>query len=363
MVGFLDTRQGTLLIEPRHADRRMKDVTRSSTPRAVALFSGGLDSMLAIRIMQLQGFEVESLNIRTIYSCCKKPAAQAAIDLGTRLTVLSVEDDYLDLLRNPRYGFGRGANPCIDCRIHMCRMAGRFMQEVGACVVVTGEIAGQRPMSQKKSQLHAIDRHSGLDGRLLRPLSAKLLPETRVELEGVVDRNRLYAFHGRGRGKLIELAHELGLRETPSPSTGCALTERSFAPRVHDLLQYRGDGARWEFELLNYGRHIRLDEHTKFVVGRNASENAILRSFAFGEDTSLEDGVKMALVSPEGFAGPDVLAVGRVLPETLQFAGELLLRYAGLRSASSINVRITHRGNQQVVSVSSSEAAHSATTL
>ncbi|MEE8451259.1 MAG: hypothetical protein V3R99_05065 [Thermoguttaceae bacterium] len=337
--------------------------SRNSKHRAVALFSGGLDSMLAIRIMQLQGFEVEALNIRTIYSCCKTPAAQAAIDLGARLTVLSVDDDYLDLLRNPRYGFGRGANPCIDCRIYMCRMAKRFMQEVGACVVVTGEIAGQRPMSQKKSQLHAIDRHSGLDGRLLRPLSAKLLPQTRVELEGVVDRDKLHAFHGRGRGKLIELAHELGLSEMPSPSTGCALTERSFAPRVHDLLQYRCDAARWEFELLNYGRHIRLNERTKIVVGRNASENAVLRSFASRDDASGEDGAETALVSPEGFAGPDALAVGCVSPAALRFASELVLRYAGLHPVSSRNVHITHRHNQQVVSVTCSEAAHSAATL
>jgi len=341
----------------------MKDATSNSTPRAVALFSGGLDSMLAIRIMQLQGFEVESLNIRTIYSCCKTPAAQAAIDLGTRLTVLSVEDDYLDLLRNPRYGYGKGANPCIDCRIHMCRMAGRFMQEVGACVVVTGEIAGQRPMSQKKPHLHAVDRHSGLDGRLLRPLSAKLLPETRVEREGLIDRDKLYAFHGRGRGALIDLARELGLSETPSPSTGCALTERSFAPRVHDLLQYRSEGARWEFELLNYGRHIRLDERTKIVVGRNAGENAVLRSFASREAGSLQDGADMALLSPEGFAGPDVLTVGRVSAAALQFAAELLLRYSRLQPTSSRNVRMTHRGNQQVVSVTSSEAAHAAATL
>jgi len=324
----------------------------------VALFSGGLDSMLAVRIMQRQGFEVEALNIRTIYSCCKTSAAQTAFDLGARLTVLCVEDDYLDVLRNPWYGFGKGANPCVDCRIYMCRMARRFMEEVGACVVVTGEIAGQRPMSQKKHQLQAIDRRSGLGGRLLRPLSAKLLPKTQVELDGLVDREKLYAFNGRGRGKLIELADELGLAEVPSPSTGCALTERSFAPRVHDLLQYHRDGVRWEFELLNHGRHFRFDERTKIVLGRNANENAMLRLFA-----SRTDAPEAALITPTGFAGPDALVVGRVSPRVWRFAGALVMRYAGLQDASSAEVRLAHLGNERVVSVSSSDAARSAVTL
>ena len=253
-------------------------------PRAVVLFSGGLDSMLSLRILQEQGLEVEALNVRTIYACCRATAAQTAVAMGARLTVLSVGDDYLDVIRNPLYGYGKGVNPCIDCRIYMCRMAKQFMQEVGACVVATGEILGQRPMSQKRDHLRVIARRSGLEGRLLRPLSAKLLEPTVTEREGSIDRQRLYDFNGRGRKRLIELAHLLGVPQIPSPSTGCALTEPLFAPRVRDLMQHDPLAVRWDFELLSYGRHLRFDVQTKVVIGRNASENAALRSFALRED-------------------------------------------------------------------------------
>ncbi|OHB67812.1 MAG: hypothetical protein A2V70_11045 [Planctomycetes bacterium RBG_13_63_9] len=327
-------------------------------PRAVALFSGGLDSMLAVRLMQEQGFLVDALNVRTIYSCCHSTAARAAAALGLRLTVVPVGDDYLEVIRNPLYGYGRGVNPCVDCRIHMCRMAGRFMAEVDACVVITGEIVGQRPMSQRKHQLEIIARRSGLGDRLLRPLSAKLLPPTEVELEGLVDRRKLCGFNGRSRRHLMELARRLGVVAIPSPSTGCALTEPLFARRVRDLMQLHPQAVRWDFELLSHGRHFRFDRLTKVVIGRSLEDNASLRQFA-----AREDAPRTTLLAPDNFRGPDALVVGRASGPALGYAGTLVLRYAGRDDPSGLWLQVTRPGRQRLIPVPTDEAARSATTL
>ena len=319
-------------------------------PRAVVLFSGGLDSTLAVRILQQQGFEVEALNIRTIFECCKARAAKAAADLDVRLTVLSVADDYLDVIRNPVHGYGKGVNACIDCRIHMCKMAKTFMEQVGACVVVTGEVLGQRPMSQRRWQVELIERKSGLEGRLLRPLSAKLLPPTVPERDGLIDRDRLYGFNGSSRKALIALGRQLGLRDIPQPSTGCALTEVTFAPRVRDLIKSHPTATRWDFELLNVGRHVRFDAKTKAVAGRNERENSLLRGFF-----QRADAPEPALLQPENFRGPYVIVVGNVRREAIELAAGFLLRFARRRDPKEAQVRLTYRGSSQVVEIRGAE--------
>ena len=303
--------------------------------RAIALFSGGLDSTLAVRILQEQGFTVDALNVRTTYACCKLPAAQAAAALGVRLTVLPVGDDYLDLIRRPVHGYGRALNPCVDCRIYMCKMARRLMLERDACVVVSGEVLGQRPKSQKRVALSLVERESGLEGRLLRPLSARLLAPTVPECQGLVDRQRLYAFSGRSRKGLIELAGHFGVRTIPSASSGCALTSASFAPRAGDLLRFQPRAARWDFELLKIGRHVRIDARTKAVLGRNALENA-----ALGEFFARHDAPPCALLSPENFPGPDALLIGPADDETVKRAGALVLRYTRRLAATAAQVRV-----------------------
>ncbi len=313
-------------------------------PRAVALYSGGLDSTLAIRIFQEQGWEVEALNIRTTFDCCRVPATQTASQLGVRLTVLSVADDYVEVIRNPSYGYGKGLNPCVDCRIYMCQMAKRFMEQVHACLVITGEILGQRPMSQKRQDLDVIATRSGLQGRLMRPLSARLLPPTIPEQKGLIDREQLYDFTGRERRPLIELAERLGIAKIPQPSTGCALTETSFAPRVRDLISMDSQAARADFELLNYGRHIRFDEQTKIALGRNAKENAALRTL-FEQVVS----PRWTLVQPRDFLGPDAVVVGAASEEALAFAGALLLRYAGIEDPAGAEVSVTRQSDTQVL--------------
>lgn len=327
-------------------------------PRAVVLFSGGLDSTLAIRILQEQGWEVEALNIRTTFDCCRVPAVQTAVELGVRLTVLSVADDYIEVIREPAFGYGKGFNPCVDCRIYMCRMAGRFMDEVAAELVATGEILGQRPMSQKRQDLDVIANRSGLKGRLLRPLSAKLLPPTVAEQKGLLDRDALFDFAGRARKPLIELANRLGVRSIPTPSTGCALAEKSFAPRVRDLITMDPQATRADFEMLNYGRHFRIDEQTKIVLGRNAAENAALRTL-FAKETPL----RWALMHPEDFLGPDAVVVGHISRDALEFAGALLLRYAGLEDRLEAAVSVTRGSEKQALRVRPLPAARTIPTL
>ncbi|MHB8898140.1 MAG: hypothetical protein ACYC6Y_05290 [Thermoguttaceae bacterium] len=316
----------------------------SSERKAVALFSGGLDSMLAIRILQEQGFEVEALNIRTVFDCCKVPAAQAAANLGVRVTVLGVADDYLQVLRHPRHGYGKGFNPCVDCRAYMARMARQLMEEIGACVVITGELLGQRPNSQKRPQLEIVAREAGLQGRLLRPLSAKLLAPTIPETQGLIDREKLYDFTGRSRKPLIELAEKFGIVDLPTPSTGCALTEKTFAPRVQDLLERQPDANRWDFELLNTGRHIRHGDRTKIVVGRNQPENALLEAFFRRGDAPL-----VALVEPANFVGPVALIVGPRDDEAIGLTGALLVRYTRQCDPDNALVRLRAAGEDRVV--------------
>jgi tRNA-specific 2-thiouridylase len=311
---------------------------------AVVLFSGGLDSTLAIRILQQQGLDVEAMNVRTPFDCCRAPAAQAAADLGVRLTVLSADDDYVDLIRRPSYGYGRAVNPCVDCRIYLCAMARLFMEQVGACLVATGEVLGQRPMSQKRRHLEVIADRSGLEGRLVRPLSARLLPPTIPEREGVLDREGLFAFTGQGRKPLIDLAQRLGIRKIPGPSSGCPLTEPRFAPRVRDLIALEPQAGRLEFELLNYGRHVRVDRHTKVIVGRNLRENAVLRAIFQRESTP-----RWALLEPRDFSGPSALVCGQVSDETLRFAAALVLRYSRQKNgpADASTLSVTHQGETQ----------------
>ena len=293
------------------------------TSRCVALLSGGLDSMLAIRIMQEQGIEVEALNFKTIFTCCQDTSAQAARELGVRLTVIGQDDDYLDVVKRPRYGYGKGANPCIDCRIYMFERAWRFAAQVGAQFVLSGEVVGQRPMSQKRRDLDIIAEMSGSEDRLLRPLSAKLLSPTWPERNGIVDRSKLYAFSGRSRKGLIELGRRLGLEILPTPSTGCALTERQFGRKVHDLIQLNPDSVRWDFEILKTGRHYRFNEITKIVVGRNEEENDMLRYLH-----ALPDSRSSTLLNPKNFRGPLGLIIGPPFDETIRFAAALLLKYS-----------------------------------
>jgi tRNA U34 2-thiouridine synthase MnmA/TrmU len=313
----------------------------------IALLSGGLDSMLAVRIMQEQGVRVEAVNFQTQFTCCQDVSGEAAHELGVRLTVLSAQDDYLDVIRRPEFGYGRGANPCVDCRIYMFRKAKLLMAELECQFVVSGEVLGQRPNSQKRRDLDIISHHAGLEDLLLRPLSAHLLAPTLPEREGWVDRRKLYRFCGRGRKPLIQLAQQLGLKTIPDPSTGCALTDKRFSHKVHDLIQLDTDSTKWDFELLKTGRHYRIDSQHKVVVGRNEDDNARLQYMQ-----QLEHTTASALLEPDGFIGPAALLVGTCQERSLQEAGALLLRHAKVAGDAPVSVRVTTSSGVSSLTVS-----------
>lgn len=325
--------------------------------RCIVLFSGGLDSMLAVRILQEQGVEVEAVNFKTVFTCCQDQAGQAAHRLGVKLTVVGQDDDYLDLVRRPRWGYGRGANPCVDCRIYMFDRALRYMERLGGDFLASGEVLGQRPMSQKRRDLDVIAYHSRSEELLLRPLSAKLLPPTKPEREGWVDRRRLYGIQGRSRKQLIALAKQFGIDEIPNPSTGCALTEKAFSRKVFDLIEFDDAAARWDFDLLKTGRHFRMDGLTKIVVGRSAEENAALRYLHESPDARSE-----ALLQPNGFPGPTVLVIGRASDSAVDFAVGMIVRYS---DAAAIGGRIDVFARKETYAVTGRrhEAAQSLATI
>ena len=265
--------------------------------KAVALLSGGLDSTLAIRLMLEQGIEILAVNFVSPFCTCSPRnkaschrATQVAGSLGVEIRIFSKGMDYMRIVERPRFGRGRGLNPCIDCRIYTLRKAGQIMDETGAAFVITGEVLGQRPMSQHRSALELIERESGLKGKLLRPLSAHLLDPTEPELSGLVDRTKLLAIQGRSRKDQLSLAQAQGVEVFGCPAGGCLLTDPVIARRMNDLFLNCPDWNMQDASLTTLGRHFRLDERLKAIVGRNETENMrLLQLGGSGPRSELSD--------------------------------------------------------------------------
>lgn len=287
--------------------------------KAVALLSGGLDSTLAVCLVKEQGIEIEAVNFQTMFGCCKDDARRAAARLGVGFTLLKVGEDYLRTIERPKYGYGRGMNACVDCRIYMFHLAKRLMENVGASFLISGEVLGQRPMSQKMRDFRAIEKDCGLEGKIVRPLSAKLLPVTEPERAGILDRAKFFGVQGRSRQLLLELAAKYGIDNPPSPSAGCALASPEFAKKVKDIFDHHPAYERWEFEILKIGRHFRLSPQSKLIVARNHDQNEYLERLHPNQT---------ALLSCENFGGPHALLVGNRGAEILEKAGRIILRYA-----------------------------------
>jgi tRNA-specific 2-thiouridylase len=298
----------------------MNDTTRPRRIRALGLLSGGLDSALAAALLLEQGLEVVGLHLESPLSC-RSDVREVARDLRIPLTVAPKGADYLRLLREPRWGYGRNLNPCVDCRVFMLRLSRGHLEEAGADFLFTGEVLGQRPMSQLSGKLRLIDRQAGLEGLVLRPLSARLLPETEPERRGWVDRSRLLGISGRSRHVQLAEAARLGLRRYQSPGGGCRLTDPIFSRKLRDLFDHepRHGVEEADVVLLSLGRHFRLGPSLKVVLGRDAAENARL--------ARLQD-ERRWLVEPHGFTGPSALVCGPRDEESLAAAVRLITRYA-----------------------------------
>jgi hypothetical protein len=282
--------------------------------RAICLISG-LDSILALKLLSGQEIEVVAIHFSTPF--IDEP--EALRKLIPEVEVITLKEDYLKLVKAPRYGYGRNLNPCIDCRIYMLAWARSLMVERKADFVCSGEVLGQRPFSQPRWALELTEARSGLKGLLLRPLSAQLLPPTQAELEGLVDRSRLLGLQGRSRKTQIMLAKKLGIEPIPTPAGGCRLTEPGFVRRLKEGLDHGEEGLR-EVMLLRYGRHFRLPGGAKAVVGRNELENQQILEMAWPEDLLLD-----AL----GVGSPLVLLIGG--EEDLKIAARICVRYSDAR--------------------------------
>jgi tRNA U34 2-thiouridine synthase MnmA/TrmU len=284
--------------------------------KALALISGGLDSLLAAKLIYDQGCEVVGLHFRIPF--CKINIKKSFPDIGIKIIEVDLGQRFLKLIQEPRYGFGSNMNPCIDCKILMFSEAKELMPRLGAKFIITGEVLGQRPMSQNKQALKLIRHQSGLDDLLLRPLSAQFFPPSLAEKEGWVRREKLLNFNGRTRTPQMRLARDLGLNDYANPAGGCLLTDPSFSKRLVELLAH--DELKLEnLELLKVGRHFRLGEHTRLVVGRDESENNQLAQLARQGDY---------LFSPQkDLAGPTALARGLINQELILLSSQITSAY------------------------------------
>ena len=284
--------------------------------KAVGLLSGGLDSTLAAKLMLEQGIDVYAINFTSPFCTCtpKKAGCAAVVTAvkelgGIALKQVALRDEYLEMVRNPKHGYGSGMNPCLDCRIMKIKKASEYMRRIGASFLFTGEVLGQRPMSQHGRAMDIIDRESGFQGHILRPLSAANLEPTIPEKKQWVDRSKMLGISGRSRKTQISLASQKGIQDYPCPAGGCLLTDKNFADKMRDYFNYTEHPSVRDIPLLKVGRHFRLDNGDKVIVARNEHESKSLKDLCRPGDHFL---------APLSFSGPSVVLQGTSIPAAVE---------------------------------------------
>jgi tRNA-specific 2-thiouridylase len=289
--------------------------------KAIALFSGGLDSTLAMKLIIDQGIEVLAVNINTGFGSTKdrlEHMQSMCEQVGAELKIIDIQSEYLqDVLFDPKHGYGKNFNPCIDCHAKMFAVAKRIMEDEGASFLISGEVMGQRPMSQNKEALQTVLDESNCDGLLLRPMSAKALAPTIPEIEGWVDREKLEGIVGRSRDRQLELVKEIGLENFESPGGGCLLTDENFGKKMFDFIKYDKFEVK-DIPLMKYGRHFRLSDGAKLVVGRNKEENGYLQDI---------DNDKYYHVKTVGLPGPHAMLSKTASEADKELATKIILTY------------------------------------
>lgn len=306
--------------------------SENKTVRALGLCSGGLDSILAARVLQKQNIAVEWIAFETPFFSADR-ARKAAQDANIPLYVENITQTYMPMLKNPPNGYGKHMNPCMDCHALMFKLAGRMLKSHGFDFLFSGEVFGQRPMSQTGSSLRYVAKHSGFDGYILRPLSALQLPESIPEQKGLVRRDRLLDISGRSRKTQMRLAEQFGISDYPSPAGGCLLTDKGFSLRLKDLLQHSPEPFERELHLLKFGRHFRLNEDMKIIVGRQKKDNESIASYY---DARVDTLVKVA-----HFAGPTTLIPHGGKAEGISLAAAICAGYSKAPENKPVEVYIT----------------------
>jgi len=287
--------------------------------KAYVLYSGGLDSVLAIKLIQEQNISVIAVHFTSPFFGNPEFCQKIAKEQNFKLIIKKLGKKYFDIIRNPKYGYGSGFNPCLDCHLYLIKETQKIAR---GDIIATGEVLSQRPFSQKLKDFQVIEREAGLEGKILRPLSAKLLPETEYEKKEIIDRKKLLGIRGRSRRKQLAIAEEYNLRFS-TPAGGCLLCEKEFAKKIKDLFLHRKRISDRDVELLKTGRHFRVGE-SKIIVGRNQKENGRILKLKGRKDFIFE---------VEGI-GPTTLLLGKKSKQAIELAAELTLFYSDEKKAS-----------------------------
>jgi tRNA U34 2-thiouridine synthase MnmA/TrmU len=305
--------------------------------KALCVFSGGLDSMLAAALIRSEGVDALALFFETPFFQSER-ARKSAASMDLPIRVVDITERHIQVVKNPAHGYGENMNPCIDCHALMVRVAGEMMSAEDASFVVTGEVLGQRPMSQNKRSLEIVAQESGLGRLLVRPLSAKHLAITIPEERGWIRRERLMDIKGRSRKQQIQLAETLGITDYPMSAGGCLLTDEVFSRRLRDLISFGHELTHGALELLKVGRHFRVSPHAKLVVGRNREENQAIDHLVSDRDVLLK-----CLSVP----GPTAAVLGRPSRETLELAAAISASYSDARETEVTLQLITSGGKKE----------------
>jgi tRNA-specific 2-thiouridylase len=310
--------------------------------KGLGLCSGGLDSMLAGLVLREQGIHVEWVSFETPFFSSEK-ARKASEITGIPLSIQPITDSYIEMLKAPNCGYGKNMNPCLDCHALMFRLAGKIMKEKGFHFLFSGEVLGQRPMSQTRPSLRYVEKNSEADGYIVRPLSAKRLNETIPEKNGLINRELLFGITGRGRKDQIKLAGHFGITDYPAPAGGCLLTDKGYSNRLRDLFKHQPHYTENEFQLLKFGRHFRINAQTKIIVGRTKADNQAITRYLNPE--------RDIIIKIHRYPGPVAVIPNGASAEMILLAASMCVGYSKAPGDIPVQVKVQTLAKQEIITV------------